>query len=73
MALLSRSSQQTCAVLEQMYSATVFPTPQLAERLAKAGRHVIQILGRRLADSFSSWLRLAMRILSPLFGLVGLA
>lgn len=42
-ALLSRSSQQTCAVLEQMYSATVFPTPQLAERLAKAGRHVIQI------------------------------
>lgn len=26
-----------------MYSATVFPTPQLAERLAKAGRHVIQI------------------------------
>lgn len=43
MALLSRSSQKTCAVLEQMYSATVFPTPQLAERLAKAGRHVIQI------------------------------
>ena len=45
MALVSRSSQQTCAVLEQMYAATVFPTPQLAERLAKAGRHVIQILG----------------------------
>ncbi len=45
MALLSRSSQQTCVVLEEMYSATVFPTPQLAERLAKAGRHVIQILG----------------------------
>ncbi|CAK9079503.1 Pentatricopeptide repeat-containing protein PFL1605w [Durusdinium trenchii] len=43
MALQSRSSQQTCAVLEQMYSVSVFPTPQLAERLAKAGRHVIQI------------------------------
>ncbi|CAJ1340960.1 unnamed protein product [Effrenium voratum] len=43
MALRSRSSQQTCAVLEEMYGAAVFPSPDLAERLAKAGRHVIQI------------------------------
>lgn len=43
MALHSRSSRRTCAVLEEMHAAAVFPTPQLTERLAKAGRHVIQI------------------------------
>eukprot|EP00747_Dinoflagellata_sp_TGD_P224441 gnl/TRDRNA2_/TRDRNA2_96870_c1_seq1.p1 gnl/TRDRNA2_/TRDRNA2_96870_c1~~gnl/TRDRNA2_/TRDRNA2_96870_c1_seq1.p1 ORF type:complete len:619 (-),score=115.05 gnl/TRDRNA2_/TRDRNA2_96870_c1_seq1:121-1707(-) len=43
MALESRSARRTCTVLESMYEARVFPTPQLTERLAKAGRHVIQI------------------------------
>jgi len=43
MALQSRSSRLTCAMLEEMYSVAVFPSPQLTERLAKAGRNVIQI------------------------------
>ncbi|CAE7681431.1 unnamed protein product [Symbiodinium sp. CCMP2592] len=42
-ALRSRSSQQTCAVLEEMYTVPVFPSPQLTERLARAGRHIVQI------------------------------
>lgn len=42
-ALRSRSSQQTCAILEEMYTVPVFPSPQLTERLARAGRHIIQI------------------------------
>lgn len=45
MALQSRSAQQTCVILEQMLKVSVFPSPQLAERLAKAGRNVIQSLG----------------------------
>ena len=44
-ALRSRSSQQTCAILEEMYTVPVFPSPQLTERLARAGRHIIQHLG----------------------------
>ena len=47
MALQSRSAQQTCVILEQMLVVSVFPSPQLAERLAKAGRNVIQSLGFR--------------------------
>jgi len=42
-ALESRSSRRTCVVLEEMLEASVFPTPQLTERLAQVGRHVIQI------------------------------
>eukprot|EP00933_Yihiella_yeosuensis_P016042 TRINITY_DN13850_c1_g1_i1.p1 TRINITY_DN13850_c1_g1~~TRINITY_DN13850_c1_g1_i1.p1 ORF type:complete len:539 (-),score=113.12 TRINITY_DN13850_c1_g1_i1:123-1640(-) len=42
-ALQSRSSHRTCKVLDEMYAVAVFPTPQLTERLARAGRHVIQI------------------------------
>merc|ERR1712039_122991 len=44
-ALESRSSRRTCIVLEEMLEASVFPTPQLTERLAQVGRHVIQIHG----------------------------
>lgn len=43
MAMETRSAKRTCAMLEEMYDARVFPTPQLADRLAKVGRHVIQI------------------------------
>merc|ERR1712039_846904 len=44
-ALESRSSRRTCVVLEEMLEAAVFPTPQLTERLAQLGRHVVQIHG----------------------------
>lgn len=43
MALESRSARRTCAVLEEFHVARVFPSPQLTDRLAKAGRHVVQI------------------------------
>mmetsp|Transcript_58774 Transcript_58774/g.190294 ORF Transcript_58774/g.190294 Transcript_58774/m.190294 type:complete len:907 (+) Transcript_58774:98-2818(+) len=43
MALETRSSKRTVALLEELYAAQVFPSPQLTERLARAGRHVIQI------------------------------
>jgi len=43
MALESRSARRTCAVLEEFLAARVYPSPQMATRLAKAGRHVVQI------------------------------
>jgi len=43
MALESRSAKRTVAVLEEFCEAQVYPTPRLAERLARAGRHVVQI------------------------------
>ncbi|CAK0824371.1 unnamed protein product [Prorocentrum cordatum] len=42
-ALETRSAKRTCAVLEEMLSSKVFPTPQLTDRLAKVGRHVTQV------------------------------
>ena len=42
-ALESKTARKTCLVLEEMYDAVVFPTPQLTEQLAVAGRNVIQI------------------------------
>ena len=78
MALQSRSSQQTCAILEQMYAVSVFPTPHLAERLAKAGRHVIQMLGKQrkciyhiarthvhISNRISTCLHIVLTSLSP--------
>lgn len=43
MALDSRSAKRTVSMMQEMYEAQVFPSPQLTERLAQAGRHVIQI------------------------------
>jgi len=43
MAMESRSARRTCTVLEEMYAAEVYPSPQLTDRLAKVGRRVIQI------------------------------
>merc|ERR1712224_219982 len=43
MALESRSARQTIKILEEMLEARVFPSPQLAEKLAIAGRTTIQI------------------------------
>mmetsp|Transcript_100185 Transcript_100185/g.323169 ORF Transcript_100185/g.323169 Transcript_100185/m.323169 type:complete len:917 (+) Transcript_100185:87-2837(+) len=42
-ALETRSARRTCAVLEELLAAGVCPTPQLAERLGRAGRHVLQV------------------------------
>eukprot|EP00928_Gymnodinium_smaydae_P030010 TRINITY_DN22431_c0_g1_i1.p1 TRINITY_DN22431_c0_g1~~TRINITY_DN22431_c0_g1_i1.p1 ORF type:complete len:932 (-),score=247.40 TRINITY_DN22431_c0_g1_i1:150-2945(-) len=42
-ALTTGSAKKTCDVLEEFCAAKVFPTPQLADRLAKIGRHVTQI------------------------------
>lgn len=43
MAMESRSSKTTIAVLEEMYEAEVFPTPDLTDKLAKVARHVLQV------------------------------
>merc|ERR1712166_147948 len=43
MAIQAKSAKLTCAVLEEFITARVLPSPDLAEKLAKAGRHVTQI------------------------------
>ncbi|CAD7938358.1 unnamed protein product [Amoebophrya sp. A25] len=39
----SQSSRRCCNVLEQLYEVGVFPCTQMSERLAKVGRHVLDI------------------------------
>jgi len=50
MAIMSQSANKTCTILERMIDAHVFPTPELASRLAKVGRQVLEI--HRLIGKF---------------------
>jgi len=52
MAISSKSSNRTCKVLNEMLelNGQVFPSPQIADRLAKVGRHVLEI--HRLVQKF---------------------
>eukprot|EP00397_Hematodinium_sp_SG-2012_P007329 GEMP01007373.1.p1 GENE.GEMP01007373.1~~GEMP01007373.1.p1 ORF type:complete len:811 (-),score=251.37 GEMP01007373.1:1107-3539(-) len=43
MAMMSKSANKTCVVLDEMYDAAIFPSPDLASRLAKVARHVLEI------------------------------
>jgi len=43
MAISTQSANKTCMILEAMYQAKVFPTPDLTTRLAKVGRQVLEI------------------------------
>ncbi|CAD7927237.1 unnamed protein product [Amoebophrya sp. A120] len=41
--VLTQSSRRCCSVLKQMHAQHVFPSPALSGRLAKVGRHVLEI------------------------------